>query len=244
MTQRAFQNFQTTLKNIDNACNRVELNMMLTNKDILIDGAPGLWFDDKKLRDTQKFFLSIKGEKKNIETDSTLINTKKHFIEKQEYHMLKNKNKKNAINMPLDSTLYKNTSSKKEIEFKETIPRFGKRTLSSHKSTKKPKIRNSSIKTYEANEEGGKRSSGSVTLDRTKSESNNLAKETINDKTSAETKELAGTLKEPSSDKSIDKTAPLVKVYKRPMPQRAATLLISPENEWLKEQEKKVMLRK
>lgn len=50
--------------------------------------------------------------------------------------MLKLKNKKNAANMPLDSTLQKGANSKKELVFKDSITSYGKRTLSSHKMNK------------------------------------------------------------------------------------------------------------
>lgn len=73
---------------------------------------PGTWMEDEKYRDSQRIFLSIKGERKFIETDSTLMNSKKHYLEKQEYNVLKSKNKRNAISIPLENLNSKNTGSK------------------------------------------------------------------------------------------------------------------------------------
>lgn len=70
MTQRAFKNFQNSLKNFDSTYHPGEFSMVHNTQY----GKDSIGFGDSKTK--QKVFLTIKGEKKNIETDATLINNK------------------------------------------------------------------------------------------------------------------------------------------------------------------------
>lgn len=87
-------------------------------------------------------------------------------------------------------------------------------------------------------EELSKRFSGSIRLDRTKSEVNH-----IHSTAHGESK-ISAAEKEMSTDKDKQDRRMLSKNAKRQAPQRVSTLFMSPEVDWVKEQEKMVKLRK
>lgn len=231
ITQRAFKNFQSSLKAFGSTYSTGDTTMNYCQRHAYRDSAVST--DEDKMKN-QRQFLTIKGERKNIETDATLITTKKQYLEKLEYNMLKIKNRKNAMNIPMETSNYKNVSSKKEIVYKDNIPSYGKRTLSSQKVNKKSKMRNTNMGTFEGTAknqiEHAPRLSEGDRLDRTKSEASNLNKDPMNDKL--------------VSDNRLTDKNTANRGFRRFQPRRAATIFTSPETDWVKEQENRLILRK
>jgi hypothetical protein len=246
MTQRAFENFKNSLKNTENIYDLGEVTLIHTNKNSIPEGIYASAMEWEKKREKQKQLLLIKGEKKNIQTDAAFVQlartngilfihlflvatTKRQFQEKQDNKMLKLRRKKNAINMQLDINAQRNSNSRKEIVIKDSISSYGKRTFSSHIVSKKAKQRNSNMSTFDSssaknNVECNKSSTLTMKLSQTKY---NIPERPI-----------LGEI-----DRIVEK--PIVpQKYKRNQAQKTASNFMLPHDDWVKEQEKKFLLRK
>lgn len=137
----------------------------------------------------------------------------------------------------------------KDIMIKDGI-NSSKRMHSSQKASKKPKMRNTNMNTWDrignknVNNDFPKRLSTGTKLDRTKSESSNIQKEY-----SGDLRDIAP-LNEATSDdrdkgmEKIMERPPQNKIYRKTAQQAKQSLFVAPEIEWNKEQERMIKLRK
>ena len=66
----------------------------------------------KNIEITKELFSVLKEKENSLRQILQWWAANKHYLEKQEYNILKSKNKRNAISIPLDNSNPKNTGSK------------------------------------------------------------------------------------------------------------------------------------
>lgn len=132
----------------------------------------------------------------------------------------------------------KHISSKKDLSIKEEGVEYKCRNFSSQKIKRKPKLRNLNPNTYEINKINETQEFKGSRFERLKSELGKTHKVLNIEKSISENAHTRE-----STDKQTEKPQNQ-KVFRKSQPIRAATLIISAENEFMKEQEQKLEWRK
>ena len=145
MTQRGMKNFKNSVQSFHATYNLGKLSSafhqnQLREKEVVN-------FEQRLM--TQKQFLTIKGQKKSIEVDSAFLDAKRKYLEKQDQMPIKMKSSKRNNSRILHEISTKVITSKKDLEEHDLSTSYGKSFISSKKASRKPKLRNNHLNTFE-----------------------------------------------------------------------------------------------